>query len=48
MVCFIQICICSGEAIFVSAGERELTFVGQGVIIRATTGDLPTRRGFAA
>ena len=38
----------SGEAIFVSAGERELTFVGQGVIIRATTGDLPTRRGFAA
>ncbi len=38
----------SGEAIFVTADERELTFVGQGVIIRATTGDATTRPGFAA
>lgn len=38
----------SGEAIFVTASERELTFVGHGVIIRATTGVLPAQAGFAA
>lgn len=35
----------SGEAIFAAANERELTFVGQGVIIRATTGRLAAAAG---
>jgi mannose-6-phosphate isomerase len=43
-----SITLASGEAAFVSATERELTIVGQGVIIRATTGELSTTAGFAA
>lgn len=38
----------SGEAVFVTATARELAFVGQGVIMRATTGVLSTRAESAA
>ena len=38
----------SGEAVFVTATARELAFVGQGVIMRATTGVLSTRTEPAA
>lgn len=38
----------SGEAIFVTANEPELTFVGHGVIVRATTGSSLALAGSAA
>jgi mannose-6-phosphate isomerase len=38
----------SGEAAFVEANTRELTFVGQGVIIRATTGQPVPQAGHVA
>jgi mannose-6-phosphate isomerase len=38
----------SGEAVFAAANARELTFVGQGVVIRATTGQAARRAGHVA
>jgi mannose-6-phosphate isomerase len=43
-----SVTLASGEAAFVEANARELTFVGQGVIVRATTGQRAAQAGHAA